>query len=523
VILALVLAVVLVVGGVVAFTRLRAAETERDAKEAERARLAAEGEALRARLAEVRQEADELIPYRDAVDAAEDWLWTIDEDGRLRFSSPAGAALLGRDDLVGAALEELTHPDDQAVGWSGVLRRKHADGSYRTVDSRSVRAGRGWQGIDRDLTAAAPASAMPGVAVVRMPVVDGRREVVAYELIGAGDVLEGFAPGALLELGAGYPVWVALERTPPPELDRTRVVLQIDTGSSPQRAEGLQAQGFALALDGVGGATDLLGFCTIVKVGVAGHDDDELRALIAEPASRGLELVATGVATADEFARCRLLGFSHFQGEFFARPSGERGGVGAVASLQALGELTASQNVSFEQLERIIGADVGLSVGLLRHVNSAFFALPRKIDTVREALTLLGARAVRRWATVVALSSVPEAPDQVVALALLRGRMCELLGRGSTEEERDRLFTVGLFSVADALLDANMEQVLETLPFSDEIAGALLRLEGPMGRVLGTVLRYEQGHFPEGADPTELAQAYLAALKWADDAGRWVA
>ena len=42
--------------------------------------------------------------------------------------------------------------------------------------------------------------------------------------------------------------------------------------------------------------------------------------------------------------------------------------------------------------------------------------------------------------------------------------------------------------------------------------------------MLATVLRYEQGHFPEGATatPSELAEAYLAALKWADDAGRWV-
>jgi c-di-GMP phosphodiesterase len=522
VIVAAVLAVVLVVGGAVAFTRLRAAEAERDAKEAERARLEAEGEALRARLAEARREADELIPYRDAVDAAEDWLWAVDEEGRLRFSSVSGATLLGREELLGVPLAELTHPDDHAVGWSGVLRRRHADGSYRTVDSRSVRAGRGWQGIDRDLTAVPPARATPGVAVVRSPVVDGRREVVAYELIGDGDVLAGFQPAALLELGAGRPVWVPLDGELPPELDRARTVLQLPPETPTERAAELETQGFALALDDFSGATGLLDHCGIVKVGVAGREDDELRALLAEPAERGLELVATGVATADEFTRCRLLGFSHFQGEFFARPRGERGGSGAVASLQALGELTAARKVSFEQLERIIGADVGLSVGLLRHVNSAFFALPRKIDTVREALTLLGARAVQRWATVVALSSVPEAPDQVVALALLRGRMCELLGRGASEEERDRLFTVGLFSVADALLDASMEQVLETLPFSDEIAGALLRLEGPLGRTLGTVLRYEQGHFPEGADPTELAEAYLAALKWADDAGRWV-
>ncbi|MDA0166167.1 HDOD domain-containing protein [Solirubrobacter ginsenosidimutans] len=519
---ALVLAVVLIAVVAIAVTRVRALEGERRTLESERARLAAEGEQLRAQLAERRRDVDELIPYRDAVDAAEDWIWATDEDGTVRFSSPAAGALLGRDELLGVALSELTHPDDQAVGWSGVLRRKHADGSWRTVDSRSVRAGRGWQGIDRDLTAAPPASATPGVAVVRLPVVDGRREVIAYELIGDGDVLGGFSPAALLELGAGRPVWVGLDTAAPPELDRSRTVLQVTPSTPVEQAVALTAQGFALALDGFDGAAELLDHCGIVKVGVAGREDEDLRALLAEPASRGLTLVATGVAGAEEFTRCRLLGFSHFQGEFFARPAGEQGGGGAIGSLQALGELTTS-DASFEQLERIISADVGLSVGLLRHVNSAFFALPRKIDTVREALTLLGPRAVRRWATVVALSSVPEAPDQLVALALLRGRMCELLGRGMSEEERDRLFTVGLFSVADALLDASMEHVLETLPFSDEITGALLRLEGPLGRTLGTVLRYEQGHFPETGDPAELAEAYLGALKWADDAGRWVA
>jgi EAL and modified HD-GYP domain-containing signal transduction protein len=214
-----------------------------------------------------------------------------------------------------------------------------------------------------------------------------------------------------------------------------------------------------------------------------------------------------------------VLGFSHFQGEFFTRPAGQGGG--ATASLQALSELTAGE-AGFEQLERIIGADVGLSIALLRHVNSALFALPRQIDTVREALTMLGTRAVRRWATVVALNSVAAASDQLVALALLRARMCELLGGDADDEERDRLFTVGLLSVADALLDAPLDEVLASLPLSEEIKGALLRGEGRRGRVLGTVLRYEQGHFPAGADgdPGELAEAYLAALRWADDAGR---
>jgi EAL and modified HD-GYP domain-containing signal transduction protein len=543
VIVAAAVAGVLLVVVIVIALRLRATGARASAAEAERDRLKAEGDALRAQLAERDRTVRELTPYRGFVEEAGDWVWATDADGRITFSNAAGAALLGHEDLVGRSLAELTHAEDRDAtaapeGWAGVLRRLHADGSIKTVDTRSVRAGEGWQGIDRDLTAEAPGPRAPrqappqverpGVAVVRWPVVDGRREVVGYELVGDGSVLGAFGPDELIELGGGRPVWVGLEGEDLPELPRDRAVLQLAPDAPAERAQALAGAGFGLAIDGFEGSSPLLDQCGIVKVDTPGRSDDDLRAVIAEPAARGLVLVATGVKSADEFTRCRVLGFSHFQGEFFARPRGEssRDGVGqgAVASLQALAELTAT-DASFEDLERIIGADVGLSVALLRHVNSAFFALPRRIDTVREALTLLGTRAVRRWATVVALSSVPEVPDQLVALALLRARMCELLGGSTSEEERDRLFTVGLFSVADALLDAPMEDVLASLPFTDEVTGALLRGEGRRGRILASVLRYEQGHFPDGTegDPIELAEAYLKALKWADDAGRWLA
>ena len=34
----------------------------------------------------------------------------------------------------------------------------------------------------------------------------------------------------------------------------------------------------------------------------------------------GALLVATGVPDADDFDRCRALGFTYFQGDFFAKP-----------------------------------------------------------------------------------------------------------------------------------------------------------------------------------------------------------
>ena len=98
---------------------------------------------------------------------------------------------------------------------------------------------------------------------------------------------------------------------------------------------------------------------------------------------------------------------------------------------------------------------------------------------MREALSLLGVRTVRRWATVMVISSIPDVPDELVALGLRRAHMCEILAGSALPEERETLFTIGLFSVADALLDAPMAEVLDSLPFTEEIQAALLRREGP--------------------------------------------
>src|SRR5262245_24678861 len=536
--IAVVIAGVLAVVAVVLLMRLNKANEQASQAEAARARLAADREELWEKVArlegEVAAAKQEAATYRPLVEEAGDWVWETDAEGVITFSNPAGAELLGVEDLVGQSAKELTHPDDQdavTTAFSGVIRRRHADGSYKTLDTRSqATIGGGWRGIDRDLTAPAPPAPeptpeKPGVAIVRWPVVDGRREVVGYELVGDGSVLEGFQPSELQELGGGRPIWLDAPDDPArlDGLDPGRTVLQIAAETPVDRAQMLRQAGFGLALEGFAGDDALLEHCGIVKVHARGREDEDLRALLAKPAERGLVLVATGVGSTEEFTRCRVLGFSHFQGEFFARPRGEGGEpTGALASLQTLAELTSEES-SFEELERTIGADVGLSVALLRYVNSAYFSLPREIDSVKEALSLLGTRAVSRWATVVALSAVPDAPDQLVALALLRARMCELLGGDSSEQDRDRLFTVGLFSAADALLDAPLDKTLTELPFSEDMTSALLRYEGRKGRILATTLRYEQGHFPEiDGDPIELAEAYLQALKWADDAGRWV-
>ncbi len=401
---------------------------------------------------------------------------------------------------------------------------------------------------------AQPAAERPEVAVVRHPIADARNNVVGYELRFGGSVdlgdpaMDAKATSALLvdafgdigleQLAGRHPAWVTIARNflieiGPPPVRPDRAVLQIAAYPAQDDLlavlQQLGRSGYTIALDDYDGRDDLgplMSLCSIVRIDVQAVGLEGLTAAIAAPRMQSALLVATNVPDHATFAACKELGFTYFQGEYFAQPrlfkrtSVATAGLG---SLRRLSELTAG-DVSFEDLEQIISSDVGLSLKLLRYVNSAFFALPRTVSSVREALTLLGVRTVRRWAVVMAISALPDVHDELVSLALRRARMCEVLAGSALPEERETLFTIGLFSVADALLDCPMAEVLDSLPFTEEIQAALLRREGPKGELLSAVIAYERGEFPSMPSPgLSLASAYRAALEWADDAGRAIA
>jgi len=396
------------------------------------------------------------------------------------------------------------------------------------------------------------------VAVVRHPIADARNVVVGYELrfggsIDLGDpsmdakatsalLVEAFGDIGLETLAGRHPVWVTIARNflveiGPPPVRPDRAVLQIKAYHARDDLlailQKLSRSGYTIALDEWEGematnVEELMSLCSIVRVDVSKLSIEDLPRVLRIPKMQGALLVATEVGDYAAFERCKALGFTYFQGEYFAQPRTfkHRGvATSGLGSLRRLSELTHG-DISFEDLERIIASDIGLSLKLLRYVNSAFFALPRTVSSVHEALNLLGVRTVRRWATVMVISSIPDVPDELVALGLRRAHMCEILAGSVSTEERDTLFTIGLFSVADAMLNVPMAEVLESLPFTEEIQAALLRHDGPKGDLLAAVAAYERGEFPTlpttDSSPS-LAGAYRSALAWADEASRAVA
>lgn len=311
----------------------------------------------------------------------------------------------------------------------------------------------------------------------------------------------------------------------PPE----RVVLEL-VGSHSADPELLGAlrdardAGFRIALDGfrfAPGLEPLLALAHVVKLDIRALSGATLVKQVNELRGRGLTLVALKVETRQEYEACRAMGFDGFQGYFFAEPAVVSGPTAPTHRLGALSQLIApDRQASFEEIERVISQDAGLSHKLVRLASSAFVGTRQQVASVRQALILLGTVAVRRWAMLLALSGLTDRPQHLLTVGLVRARLCEMLADAHPVAAPDRAFTVGLFSVVDALLGKPMQALLDELPFDSRITHALLDHDGPEGRLLAAVLAYERGDFYDvpryGVGLPALAGAYREAINWAD-------
>ena len=210
-----------------------------------------------------------------------------------------------------------------------------------------------------------------------------------------------------------------------------------------------------------------------------------------------IRTLAEGIDSEDVFEVFRDAGVDLFQGLFYERPnfvSGAALPVGHGAALGALHQLQ-SRGADFDALEEIIRRDVALSYRLLRHVNSAFFGLPRTVGSIREALMLLGTRAVRQWAVALVLSGLEHRPHALLSTALVRARTCELVLESYDKQTAEPGLHRRALLAADAILGAPMNDILAELPLSADIEAAITRHEGVAGQGAAKTIAFERGDF----------------------------
>ncbi|MDH5765954.1 MAG: HDOD domain-containing protein, partial [Gammaproteobacteria bacterium] len=218
---------------------------------------------------------------------------------------------------------------------------------------------------------------------------------------------------------------------------------------------------------------------------------------------------------------CQNCGLEYFQGFYFCKPQLVKQKHIPANKAVALNLLNKLQNpdIEFETLESILAQDVALSYKFLRYINSAAFSLRREIDSIKDAIALLGIKNTRNWVSMLLMSKTGEnKPDELISIALIRGKMCELMAEKIQPEIRNQMFIVGLFSVLDALMDMEMIDLLDTIILSSPIKMALLDHAGDHGKILDYVLLYEQFQWDKilktGIKPSVFTDAYLEAVEW---------
>lgn len=129
--------------------------------------------------------------------------------------------------------------------------------------------------------------------------------------------------------------------------------------------------------------------------------------------------------------------------------------IGEIADMQPLPvvavrvlEIADGQQFSAHELSQAIAADQALTAKVLRLSNSAYYGFPRRITTVRDAVVLLGFRAVRS-ATIAScvIEAVPGGhvmdPMQAWRYSMVVGLLAEVLAR-ATKRHQDEAFTAGI-------------------------------------------------------------------------------
>lgn len=265
----------------------------------------------------------------------------------------------------------------------------------------------------------------------------------------------------------------------------------------------------------------LLEHADIVKVDVLVFSDEELKGQVAMLQQYPVRLLAEKVEDQRMYEQCVALGFEYFQGYFFCKPQIIEGvslSSNRMAVLLLLAKLQ-DPNIEMNELEDLVKNDIALSVKLLRYVNSASVGLPRSVDAIGQAIGLVGTERMRQWASLLVLAQTGDKPSELMRIALIRAHMCDALCPLYRVEPGPG-FTVGLFSILDAYLDCDMQQLLTDLPLAQEILDALLKREGVLGTILEGMLAYERGEWEQCAaqtvEPGIVNSVYWESVDWAN-------
>lgn len=241
-------------------------------------------------------------------------------------------------------------------------------------------------------------------------------------------------------------------------------------------------------------------------------------------------LFGSHIDTLDDYRFCHQWHFDYFHGQFAStsqKPPNETSADPHKVQLLHLMRLVQGDAETAE-IAQALKQDPLLTFRILRYLNSPALALNHRINSMDQALVILGRQRLARWLAVLLFSvREPNFGDWlVVESALTRGRLMEVLGAQLwPKQAQDPLFLTGIFSCLGRLLRRPLAELLDDMPLPEPVRAALLDGSGPYANLLAVAEASEVFDLPRmestarvaGLDPDAVNRALLAATAWASE------
>ncbi|MCW8091938.1 EAL and HDOD domain-containing protein [Alteromonas sp. ASW11-130] len=342
--------------------------------------------------------------------------------------------------------------------------------------------------------------------IARQPILDREKEVFAYELLfrdGKGGTYPELDSEKVRYISRRFNALglddICGEKTSfinfssetlisrfPTTLNPETVVVEITQNPSHQTGlfeacQHIKQLGFKLAIDDpmmISGKHEIFPLLDIVKVDVSKSRFELIEKNIPRFVDSNIRLVAEQVETHEQFNICRDLGFDLFQGYFFAQPETrvQRQLPASKMNLVDLMGESSQSHLDLNRVNQIIERDAALSYILLKFINNPTINKRYKITSLNHALNYMGEIEIKKFIALLSLANLgDDKPLELIHMSLVRAKFFDLLSQERKINTNPPIgFLVGLFSLLDALLDQNMEEILKQLPLTDTVNDALM-------------------------------------------------
>ena len=267
----------------------------------------------------------------------------------------------------------------------------------------------------------------------------------------------------------------------------------------------------------------------IIKLDFSNPDQSSLSNVVSIARKFNKKIVAYNVNTRHAYDKARELAVDYIQGESVADVL--RSTVHRMDHLKSnFFQLVVAVNreePDVAEISSIISKDVTLSFRLMKLVNSAYFSLKNKVNSLSQAITVLGLAQLKQWIYLLSFGEEDDGiSEELIRISFLRGNLCQVLAKSCKNFPitHSEAYLLGMFSTLGALMQVPLEDALKELPISDEIRRGLIQQEGAPGQLLRLILAYEKADWAEvkkeaealGLDVNEISEQYVKCSEQVD-------